>query len=135
MPRDTFARAAARLLRGRIGSTATLTNYTPETDANGDVVYDEHGDPTRTVDGETTGVPALFRQPQATNDVDQDSMGGVNQAFDVLVFVPDSYDVREPGDDHTYATRITDETNGKDYDVVSVWAEHNGTARLACKEV
>lgn len=129
MPRDTFKRALGRLLRGRIGDTATVTNYTD------DGTTDDQGDPEKTKDTETTGVPALFRFATEGEAPPQDAALGSNPDFDVFVWVPDTTDVREPDSDNRYSTRLTDETTGVEYDVIKRWDEKNGTTRCACKEV
>lgn len=117
------------MLRGPIGTTATVTNYTD------DGTVDKHGDPTREADTTSTGAPVLFRQPPQTEATDQDSPAGTDATYDALVFIPDSYDVHEAGQGSRYPTRITDDDTGRDYDVVGVWDEKNGTYRCAVKEV
>lgn len=136
MPRDTFKRAVGRMLDGPIAGSATLTHYVAETDGNGDVIYDEQGDPNKTQDAQQTGVPALFRRPRAGMDLAQDDMGGIDQTFDAIVWVPDDYDAYAPGDDgRRFGTRIEDETTGDTFDVIDVWNEKNGNFRCAVKQV
>lgn len=123
------------MLRGRIGSTVTITNYTD------DGTVDKHGDPERTVDTTTSDVPALLRQPTQRSATDQDNPAGSDVTFDANIYVPDEYDVHESGaadgsgGSYRYSTRLTDDETGKSYDVVDVWDEKNGTYRCAVKEV
>lgn len=129
MPRDTFKRALDRMMRGRVGDSATITNYTD------DGTTDKHGDPTRTEDTKSTGVPALFRRATEGEAPPQDSAVGAGPDFDVFVWVPDDETVHGADTDSRYSTRITDETSGAKYDVIKTWNEKNGTLRCACIEV
>lgn len=129
MPRDTFKRAVGRMLRGRMGTTATLTNYTD------DGTTDEHGDPTRQQDNQSTGVAAIFRQPQRVTDVERQEGLGLDGSEDVIVWVDDDEDVREAGNGTRYPTRITHGTTGREYDVVNKWDNDAGQIVLSAKEV
>lgn len=137
---ETFKRTARRTLE-RVGTTATVTNYVEETDGSGNVVYDDHGDPTRTQDNQTTGVPALFRRVDALREIEQTLPSGLDSSVDVFVWLPDDEDVREAGEPdgsggtYRYPSRITNEATGREYDVVSRWDEGNGQYRVSTKEV
>lgn len=146
MTRETFKRATRRMLGGRIGDHATVVNYEPETDADGNIEYDDHGDPRRNEVSRMTGVDALFRRPGSV-DMDQDNMAGVDQSIDSLVWVVDETDDGTPvevrnaggpdgsGGTHHYATRLVDESTGREFDVIDAWDEGNGSWRATCKEV
>lgn len=137
---ERFKRSARRTLE-RVGVTATVINYTEETDANGDVVYDGHGDPNRVEESRTAGVPALFRRVERLREIDQTLALGLDSSVDVFVWVPDDTDVREPGEPdgsggtYRYATRIENEATGRTYDTVSRWDEGIGQFRVSTKEV
>lgn len=130
---ERFKRAARRSLE-RVGTTATVTNYT-------EGATDEHGDPSRVQENQETGVPALFRRDARLKDAPEVPIAGMDSAVDVLVWLPDSQDVREPGGadggggHHVFPTRITNENTGKRYDVLTEWEEDNGQIRAGCKEV
>lgn len=135
MPTDQFGRALTRLLEGPAGTTATLQNYTD------DGTTDAHGDPSRETDGSAVSdVPALFRRVERVRSDIVDNLAGLDSSVDVFIWLPNSYDVREPGEDdgsggtYRYPTRLTDDRTGRDYDVVSKWDEGD-QYRVAAKEV
>lgn len=130
MPTERFKRAARRLLDGRAGKTATLTNYS-QSGTN------DQGDPVRDSGSSETNVSALFRRARGeprseTNEV------GRNPNVDVDVWVPDDVTetpVAPASDDVVFPTEITDEVTGDEYEAIRVWDEDNGMYRIAARRV
>ena len=129
MPSDTFKRAVDRMLSGRMGETATVTNYT-DTGA-----VDDYGDPTdRQVANEATGVSALFRSPEELA-VDDDLQVGIDSSRDTFVYLPDDQSVVEAGEGERYPTEITRESTGEVFGAIRVCDEGNGEYRVLAREV
>lgn len=136
MPRDTFNRAVLRMIDGQMGSTATVTNYVEKTDGSGNTVYDGHGDPERSEDSKTTGVPAVFRRPSNEPLIEETSQAGAGKTYDMVVWVKDENVSLHGADaDRRFATRLTDESSGREFDVLLSHDERNGLSRARCREV
>lgn len=123
MPNRRFKDATRRVLK-HAGRDVTVTNYTD------DGTVDRHGDPTRTVDSETTET-AILRQP-SREELTVRGPAGNRIAVEVEIFLPDTVTVHPADEDgNRYATEITDSATNETYRVVAVWNEGNGQVRVA----